>query len=155
MMGRRCEAEACGQHANVLSDMFAISTRRPCHMRSQIGLGVLLEREPIPEERIMLNFARPDNGKHMLALTMPMATTVKAVKAEVAKATGLKASAMVMARGKMGSRISDSAANLFADDETLWSCGYFDGMTPGMMYMGEAEKELNDAAKAGTLVLNV
>ena len=58
------------------------------------------------------------------------------VKQAVAAATSLKASAMVLARGKQGSRISDSAQNIFGDEETVWACGYVDGQEVGYMYMG-------------------
>ena len=55
----------------------------------------------------------------------------------------------------MGSRISDSSENLFADDQTLWACGYVDQQVPGMMYLGEATDELNESAKSGTLAVTL
>ena len=47
--------------------------------------------------------------------------------------------------------ISDSAANIFDDEETVWACGFTDGQKVGYMYLGEAEADLTDAAKAGGL----
>ena len=55
----------------------------------------------------------------------------------------------------VGSRISDSSENLFADDQTLWACGYVDQQVPGMMYLGEATDELNESAKSGTLAVTL
>ena len=55
----------------------------------------------------------------------------------------------------MGSRISDSSENLFADEQTLWACGYIDQQVPGMMYLGEATGELNEAAQSGTLAVTL
>lgn len=55
----------------------------------------------------------------------------------------------------VGSRISDSSENLFADDQTLWACGYVDQQVPGMMYLGEATGELNESAKSGTLAVTL
>ena len=82
-------------------------------------------------------FSRPDNGRPMLELPTRMTATVKEVKAAVAAATGLSANALVLARGKMGQRISDSSENLFGDKETLWACGYVDGQEVGYLYMGD------------------
>ena len=118
---------------------------------SSVGLGILLEPVPVPDSPITLCFARPDNGKPMLKLTLPFCTTIKDTKAAVEAATGLRSGSMVLARGKMGSRISDSSENIFADDQSLWACGYVDGQVPGVMYLGEAANDMNDAAKAGTL----
>ena len=158
-----------------------------------VGLGTLLEPVPVPDTAITLNFARPDNGKQMLALTLPWNTTIAKTKAAVAEATGLRLGSMVLARGKsacarlrrastsmyaslhcavaclshtlphdlipvsfaVGSRISDSSENLFADDQTLWACGYIDQQVPGMMYLGEATDELNDDAKSGALAVTL
>ena len=120
-----------------------------------VGLGTLLEPVPPPTTPITLNFSRPDNGKHMLALTLPFDTSIGQTKVIVAKATGLRVGSMVLARGKMGERISDSASNLFDDASSVWSCGYVDGQVPGMMYLGEASDELNEDAKAGTLVVTL
>jgi hypothetical protein len=91
-----------------------------------VGLGRLLERVPVPDSPLTLRFSHPDDGQPLLELPTRMSATVKEVKAAVAAATGLRANAMVLARGKMGSRISDSSANLFGDSETLWACGYVD-----------------------------
>jgi len=122
---------------------------------TSVGLGMLLEPVPTPTACITLNFARPDNGKQMLALTLPFDTTIAKTKAAVAVATGLKSGSMVLARGKMGQRIADSSDNLFADGSSIWSCGFVDGQVPGMMYLGEAGGELNEAAKAGTLAVKL
>lgn len=65
-----------------------------------VGLGLLLEAVPVPDTSITLNFARPDNGKHMLALTLPWNTTIAKTKAAVAEATKLRVGSMVLARGK-------------------------------------------------------
>ena len=65
-----------------------------------VGLGTLLEPVPVPDKAITLNFARPDNGKQMLALTLPISTTIAKTKAAVAEATGLRVGSMVLARGK-------------------------------------------------------
>lgn len=107
-----------------------------------VGLGPLLECIPVPSTPLSLCFSRPDDGKALLNLETTMNSTVREVKAAVAAATGLQAGAMVLARGKMGQRISDSAANLFADHETLWACGYIDGQEVGYMYLGDAAEDL-------------
>ena len=83
---------------------------------SSIGLGILLEQVPVPDSSVTLCFARPDNGKPMLKLMLPFCTTIKQTKAAVEAATGLRSGSMVLARGKMGSRISDSSENIFADE---------------------------------------
>lgn len=119
-----------------------------------VGLSTLLEPQPITGS-VTLHFARPDNGKPMLKAWLPFATTIKEVKKLVADATGLRANSMVLARGQMGQRISDSSENLFGDDETLWACGYVEGQVPGMMYLGEAANELNAEAQAGTLEVSL
>ena len=113
--------------------------------------GPLLQRNPIPDGAIVLEFVHPSTGKGMLHLEVPHAATIKAVKRAVAEATGLRAGAMVLARAAMGSRISDSAANLFDDEETVWECGFVEGQKVGYMYLGEAEADLNEPAKAGGL----
>ena len=53
--------------------------------------------------------------------------------------SGACANALVLARGKMGQRISDSSENLFGDGETLWACGYVDRQEVGYLYMGDPE----------------
>ena len=109
---------------------------------ASVGLGPLLERLPVPSTSITLRFSRPDDGKALTDLQTHMSATIKEAKAAVAAVTGLRAEAMAFARGRMGQRISDSAANLYGDDETLWSCGYMDGMEVGYMYMGDAAQDL-------------
>ena len=109
---------------------------------SCVGLGVLLERVPPPNEALTLRFSHPDTGRPLHELATTMVATVGQTKSAVAAATGLRAGAMVLARGKQGQRISDSAENLFRDHETLWACGYVDGQEVGYMYMGEAASDL-------------
>ena len=100
------------------------------------GLGILLERVPVPDTPLTLFFSHPTTGKPLLELQTTMLTTIKQVKQAVGEQTELKASAIVMARGRQGQRISDSAANLFGDGETVWACGYEDRQEVGYMYMG-------------------
>ena len=105
---------------------------------ANVGLGLLLERVPIPATALTLKFSHPTTGKPLHDLQTTMSATIKEVKLAVASATGLKASAMVLARGHQGQRISDSAENIFGDAETVWGCGYEDGQEVGYMYMAEA-----------------
>lgn len=107
-----------------------------------MGLGLLLERVPVADEPITLRFSHPETGRPLHELRTTMLSTIGEAKAAVAAATGLKKTAMVLARGKQGQRISDSSENLFADHETLWACGYVDGQDVGYMYLGEAAADL-------------
>lgn len=69
-------------------------------------------------------------------------STVKEVRAAVCAATGLKVGSMILARGRMGQRISDSSDNLFRDDETMWECGFSDGDEVAYMYMSDGTLDL-------------
>ena len=85
-----------------------------------VGLGTLLEPVPVPDTPITLNFARPDNGKHMLALTLPWTTTIAKTKAAVAEATGLRVGSMVLARGKSTCTLHPAPYTLHRAPYTLY-----------------------------------
>ena len=55
----------------------------------------------------------------------------------MAAKTELKATAMILARAKQGTRIADGGDAIFQDGETLWACGYVDRQEVGYMYLGD------------------
>ena len=103
---------------------------------------MLLELQPQPTTEIKLRFSRPDNGKALYVLSTTWTATVIEVRKAACLATGLVNGSMILARGRMGQRISDSADNLFGDGETMWECGFSDGDEVGYMYMGDGTADL-------------
>ena len=101
------------------------------------GLGILLERVPIPDTPLTLLVSHPTTGKPLLELETTYRTTIKEFKAAVAAKTELKATAMILARAKQGTRIADGGDAIFQDGETLWACGYVDRQEVGYMYLGD------------------
>eukprot|EP00966_Prymnesium_polylepis_P213493 4944372-Prymnesium_polylepis.2 len=115
--------------------------RRP-HGRTSLGLSVLLEQQPQPSSAITLRFSRPDTGKPLHEHRTTLDATVKEVHAAVCAATGLKPGSMIIARGVMGQRISDSSDNMFGEGETMWQCGFSDGDEVAYMYLGDGAADL-------------
>ena len=73
---------------------------------------------------------------------------IKDVRALICEATGLKPGSMVIARGRMGQRISDSSDNLFGDAESLWECGFSVGDEVAYMYFGDGTADLGSGPLA-------
>lgn len=110
--------------------------------RTSLGLTTLLEQQPQPTTAVTLRFSRPDTGKPLHELRTTLDATVKDVRIAVCAATGLKPESMIIARGVMGQRISDSSDNMFGEEETVWQCGFSDGDEVAYMYLGDGAADL-------------
>ena len=112
-----------------------------------VGLGELLRPKVPPETPLRLRVLHPGTGEELAELSVMTRTTAAAVRSRAAAATGLREHSMVLARGKPGERIGDTAENQIRDGEEAWRVGWQDGDAIGFLYLGDAAADLAAASQ--------
>lgn len=79
-------------------------------------------------------------GEKLLDLSIRDNWSVGQVAQLIADTTGLKKQSMIMAKGKMGERVPESAK--LDDKQLVVDCGYTDGEEIAFMYLGNLEGDL-------------
>eukprot|EP00931_Biecheleriopsis_adriatica_P118697 TRINITY_DN94040_c0_g1_i1.p1 TRINITY_DN94040_c0_g1~~TRINITY_DN94040_c0_g1_i1.p1 ORF type:complete len:371 (+),score=79.86 TRINITY_DN94040_c0_g1_i1:61-1173(+) len=79
-------------------------------------------------------------GVKLADLAIKDTWTVRQVKALLCSTTGLKKESTMMAKGKMGERVSEDAR--LEESHLVVDCGYKDGDEIGFIYLGDVETDL-------------
>lgn len=110
------------------------------------GAEVKFESSDKPLTLICMTPLEDYQGVKLCDLPVKASSTMGQVKALLAKTTGLKPTSMIMAKGKMGERVSEDAR--LDEKTTVQDVGYKDGDEVGFIYMGDLEGDLEAFLKS-------
>merc|ERR1712186_244678 len=90
----------------------------------------------------MIVMSPVEAGEKLLDLSIRDNWTVGQVAKLISQTTGLKQQSMIMAKGKMGERVPESAK--LSETQLVVDAGYVDGDEIAFMYLGNLEGDLAD-----------